>query len=246
MAKLRLDQALVDLKFVNSREQGKRLIMAGEVMLGTTVITKPGWPVKDMSEIHVKNPPKYVGRGGLKLEGALQHFGVCVAGLVCMDIGSSTGGFTDCLLQHGAARIYAFDVGTNQMVWKLRNDPRVKLREQVNARYLKSEDVPEPVQLMVADLSFISLTLVLPACLPLLDDKAGQLILLIKPQFELSREEIGVGGIVRDELLHQKACQRLQVFFKTYPEWQWDGVVDSPITGTDGNREFLALIKRKS
>ncbi len=243
MARIRLDLALVERGLCPSREQAKRLIMAGEVLVGEEVVSKPGWLVRRDAALRVRQPPRFVSRGGLKLEGALDHFGLDVTGLVALDIGASTGGFTDCLLQRGAAKVYAFDVGTNQMVWKLRSDPRVVCRENFNVRHLQPEDLPEPIDLIVADVSFISLTLVLPGPIAALKP-GGQALVLVKPQFELSREEIGAGGIVRDPVLHEKACARLQAFVEARPELRWHGLVESSIQGTDGNREFLAWFSR--
>jgi 23S rRNA (cytidine1920-2'-O)/16S rRNA (cytidine1409-2'-O)-methyltransferase len=241
MAKQRLDQLLVARGLCGSREQGKRLILAGEVLVQDTPVTKAGQLVPEDAVIRVKEQPKYVSRGGFKLEGALAAFAVQVEGRVCLDVGSSTGGFTDCLLQQGAAKVYAFDVGTNQLVWKLRSDPRVVSRENYNVRYLKPEDVANPVDLIVADVSFISLTLVLPPAFQVLRPGGGALV-LIKPQFELSREEVGRGGIVRETALHEKACRKIEDFVKQQAGWLWKGLTDSPIQGTDGNREFLAWI----
>jgi 23S rRNA (cytidine1920-2'-O)/16S rRNA (cytidine1409-2'-O)-methyltransferase len=243
MARIRLDLALVERGLCPSREQAKRLIMAGEVLVGEEVVSKPGWLVRRDAALRVRQPPRFVSRGGLKLEGALDHFGLDVTGLVALDIGASTGGFTDCLLQRGAARVYAFDVGTNQMVWKLRSDPRVICRENFNVRHLQPEDLPEAIDLIVADVSFISLTLVLPGPIAALK-QGGQAVVLVKPQFELSREEIGAGGIVRDPALHAKACARLQAFVEARPELRWHGLVESSIQGTDGNREFLAWFSK--
>lgn len=243
MARIRLDLALVERGLCPSREQAKRLIMAGEVLLGEEVITKPGWLLRPDAALTVKQPPRFVSRGGLKLEGALEHFGIGVSGRVAMDIGASTGGFTDCLLQRGALRVYAFDVGTNQMVWKLRSDPRVVCRENFNVRHMQPGDVPEPIELIVADVSFISLTLVLPGALAALKP-GGQAVVLIKPQFELSREEVGRGGIVREAALHHKACAKIQAFVEGRPELAWRGLIESPIQGTDGNREFLGWFSK--
>jgi 23S rRNA (cytidine1920-2'-O)/16S rRNA (cytidine1409-2'-O)-methyltransferase len=244
MARIRLDQALVQSGQALSREQAKRLIMAGEVMLVDQVITKPGWLVRPDAVLTVKQPPKYVSRGGLKLEGALDHFHMDVTGLIGMDVGASTGGFTDCLLQRGALKVYAFDVGTHQMVWKLRNDPRVICRENFNVRHMRPADVPEQVDIIVADVSFISLTLVLPGALSVLRP-GGQALVLVKPQFELTREDIGPGGIVRDPAAHSRAIQRIQDFVQNQPDLEWRGLVESCIQGTDGNREFLAwFVKR--
>lgn len=244
--RLRLDAALAERGLCDSREQAKRLILAGEVLVRGQPATKPGQMVKPDDGIAVKSKPRYVSRGGLKLEGALGSFGIDPAGLTCLDAGASTGGFTDCLLQHGAARVYAFDVGTNQLVWKIRSDPRVIAREQFNLRHLQPGDVPEPIALAVFDLSFISLTLVLPAVMAVLHPDHGQLVCLIKPQFELRREDVGPGGIVRDSALHGQAVDRIRRFVEGCPGWQWRGCIPSPITGTDGNVEFLAWISRSS
>jgi len=239
MARIRLDLALVQRGLCPSREQAKRLIMAGGVLLSEEVITKPGWLVRQDAVLRVKEAPRFVSRGGFKLEGALDHFGISVEGWVAMDVGASTGGFTDCLLQRGVTKVYAFDVGTNQMVWKLRSDLRVICRENFNVRHLQPSDVPEQVDFIVADVSFISLTLVLPGALSVLKP-GGQALVLVKPQFELSREEVGKGGIVREPELHAKACQRIQTFVESHPELDWRGLTESSIQGTDGNREFLA------
>jgi 23S rRNA (cytidine1920-2'-O)/16S rRNA (cytidine1409-2'-O)-methyltransferase len=243
MAKTRLDQALVQRGLCDSREQAKRLIIAGEVLMNEQPATKPGLPVPDDAVLRVKQAPKYVSRGGFKLEGALDYFGVVVKDRVCLDIGASTGGFTDCLLQRGAARVYAFDVGTNQLVWKLRSDPRVVARENFNVRHMQPGDVPEPVDMIVADVSFISLTLVLPPALEILKP-GGDGVVLIKPQFELSRGEVGKGGIVREPELHAKACAKIETFIKSRPDLEWRGLVESSIQGTDGNREFLAWFRK--
>lgn len=244
MARIRLDLALVQRGLCPSREQAKRLIMAGEVLLAEEVITKPGWLVRQDAVLRVKEAPRFVSRGGLKMEGALEYFGISVEGFVAMDVGASTGGFTDCLLQRGAVKVYAFDVGTNQMVWKLRSDPRVVCRENFNVRHLQPADVPEQVDFIVADVSFISLTLVMPGALSVLKP-GGQAVVLVKPQFELSREEIGKGGIVREPELHAKACTRIQTFVESQPDLEWRGLVESSIQGTDGNREFLAWFARR-
>lgn len=242
MARERLDLALVKSGMAPSREQAKRLIMAGEVSVTGRRITQPGWLLKESDQIVVRTPPKFVSRGGLKLEGALEHFGIDVTGMTALDAGASTGGFTDCLLQRGAVKVFAYDVGTNQLVWKLRSDPRVVSREQFNLRYMEPEDLGQQVDIVVADLSFISLTLVLPAVLKALRP-GGHAVVLIKPQFELSREEVGKGGIVREAELHTKACQRIEDYIRSQQGFDWHGVVGSPIQGTDGNQEFLAWIR---
>ena len=242
MPKERLDLLLVSRGLVESRQLAQRLILAGEVKVNDTPITKPGTKVADDSRLEIKNKPRYVSRGGLKLEGALNAFPVSAEGKVCLDIGSSTGGFTDCLLQHGAIRVHAVDVGTNQLVWKLRNDPRVIVREQFNARYMTREDIGEEVDLIVSDVSFISLTKILPAAFPLLKE-GGDILVLIKPQFELQPQDIGPGGIVRSPQLRQQAVDSIYNFVVDKLGRQWMGVTNSPITGTDGNHEFLAWLK---
>lgn len=241
--KQRLDHLLVARGLCESREQGKRLILAGEVLVNDQPLTKAGQLVAEDVVIRVKQPPKFVSRGGFKLEGALDNFGITVDGKVCLDVGASTGGFTDCLLQRGARKVFAFDVGTNQLVWKLRSDPRVVSRENFNVRHMQPTDVDEEVDLIVADVSFISLTLVLPPAFRVLKP-GGDAAVLIKPQFELSREEVGRGGIVREAAFHQKACRKIEDFVKVQPGWEWRGVMESPIQGTDGNREFLAWLGR--
>ncbi len=243
MAKQRLDVLVTALGLCDSREQAQRLILAGEVSVKGQLVTKPGTKVDEAAPITIKNKPRYVSRGGLKLEGALKAFpAVKAEGKICLDIGSSTGGFTDCLLQNGALRVHAVDVGTNQLVWKLRNDPRVIVKEQFNARYMTPDDLGEKVQLIVSDVSFISLTKILPAAYGCLEE-GGDLLVLIKPQFELQPEDIGPGGIVRDPLLHQRAVDKIHGFVVNELQREWMGVADSPITGMEGNKEFLAWLR---
>ena len=231
---------LVARGLCETREQAKRLVLAGEVRSGDRIIDKPSAKLPDDVPLTIKDKPRFVGRGGLKIEGALDHFGVSPEGLVCLDIGASTGGFTDCLLQRGAERVHAVDVGTNQLAWKIRTDPRVVVKEKFNARGLVEADLGEKVDLIVMDVSFISLTKILPAAFGVLKD-GGSLICLIKPQFELAREDIGKGGIVRDPALHQQAVDKIRAFTLELGR-DWKGLMDSPITGTDGNREFLAWL----
>jgi 23S rRNA (cytidine1920-2'-O)/16S rRNA (cytidine1409-2'-O)-methyltransferase len=211
-------------------------------MTGTERVAKPSTKIAEDADLSVKEKPRYVGRGGFKIEGALCEFGIDPTGWICADLGASTGGFTDCLLQKGAARVHAIDVGTNQLVWKLRSDERVLSKERFNARNLTVEDIGEKVNLVVMDLSFISLTKVLPAAFSILKE-GGFIIPLIKPQFELSREEVGKGGIVREPELHQKSVDKIRTFIIEELGREWCGVVTSPITGTDGNVEFLAKMK---
>jgi 23S rRNA (cytidine1920-2'-O)/16S rRNA (cytidine1409-2'-O)-methyltransferase len=235
-AKRRIDQLLVEQGLAESRERAQALIIAGYVTAGGRRIDKPGQNVSVDAPIEVTERLRYVSRGGLKLEAALRNFEIDVAGRICLDVGSSTGGFTDCLLQHGAARVYAFDAGTGQLDWKLRNDPRVIVRESFNARYLVPAEVPEPVDLIVCDVSFISVTLILPVLPPLLRSP-GAMVILIKPQFEVGREQVGKGGIVRDAALQAEVCGRIEsavqdLGFRTT-------LMESPILGAEGNREFL-------
>lgn len=237
----RVDALLVARGLCDSREQAKRLVLAGEVRSGDRVIDKPSTKLPEDAPLDIKEKPRFVGRGGLKLEGALDAFHIDPTGWVCMDVGASTGGFTDCLLQRGALRVHAVDVGTNQLVWKLRNDPRVIVKEQFNARHMVPEDIGEKVRLAVMDLSFISLTKVLPAVFAVLDGQ-GSVVCLIKPQFELQREDISKGGIVRDPALHQRAIDKIHRFVTEEHGLEWRGLIPSPITGTDGNQEFLAWI----
>ncbi len=234
--KERLDLLLVERGLVESREKARGLILAGQVLVDGQRVDKAGHAVSLEARIELLESPRYVGRGGLKLEAALDHFAIQVDGKVCLDIGSSTGGFTDCLLQRGAARVYAIDVGTGQLDWKLRNDPRVVVREQVNARYLTRGEVPEPVDVVVCDVSFISITMILPV-LPNLLAKDAEMVILVKPQFELEREQVGKGGIIRDPALHQQACHRVEEAVRRLG-FRSD-IIPSPILGAEGNQEFL-------
>jgi 23S rRNA (cytidine1920-2'-O)/16S rRNA (cytidine1409-2'-O)-methyltransferase len=234
--KTRLDRLIVERGLVESREKAQALIMAGEVLVNGQKAAKPGQTVPDDSRIEILARPPYVSRGGLKLAGALRHFAIDVAGKACLDIGASTGGFTDALLKAGAVRVHAVDVGAGQLDWKLRTDPRVVLHEGINARALKFEDIGERVDFIVCDVSFISVTLILPAAAPLLQP-AGQMVILIKPQFEAGRGQVGKGGIVRDPAVHQAACERVaravrELGFETR-------MMESPILGAQGNKEFL-------
>ena len=234
--KPRLDRLLVERGLAASREKAQALIMAGEVLVDGRKAEKPGQPVAVECRLEVLARPPFVGRGGLKLDAALDHFGILVAGRVCLDIGASTGGFTDCLLQRGAARVHAVDVGCGQLDWKIRSDPRVVVHEKLNARYLRGEDIGEPVGLAVYDVSFISVTLILPAAMPLLQP-GGEMVILVKPQFEVGKGQVGRGGIVREPVLQEAACRRVneaarQLGFET-------SIMESPILGAEGNREFL-------
>ena len=221
-----------------SRSMAKALVMSGKVYVDDTRIDKPGTMVRQDCNLLVKeNRQKYVGRGGLKLEEALKHFNVDVDGYSALDIGASTGGFTDCLLKHGAKKVFAFDVGRGQLDWGLRNDERVVVKEKINCRYLKPEDVGEQVDLVVVDVSFISLELILKPAFSVLKT-GGQLIALIKPQFEVGKGEVGKGGIVKDEKKHQEVIEKIKSFINGLG-YSVKGVIPSPIEGADGNREFL-------
>ena len=241
MRKDRLDALLFNRGLCDSREQGKRLVLAGEVKVGGHVVDKPAERFGEDAVVEIKEKPRFVGRGGLKLEGALEHFGIDVTGWTCLDVGASTGGFTDCLLQRGAVKVHAIDVGTNQLVWKLRNDPRVVSREKFNARNLQESDLGEKVRLAVMDLSFISLTKVLPSVFGVLEEE-GEVVCLIKPQFELEREDVGRGGIVRDATLRTRAVEKIRNFVVSEHGRKWHGVIPASIAGMDGNQEFLARI----
>jgi len=234
--KVRLDVMLAERGLAESREKAQALVLAGEVLVNGVKARKPGQSVAPDSKLEVLSRPPYVGRGGLKLRAALDRFGIDVNGRVCLDVGASTGGFTDCLLQHGAARVHAVDVGAGQIDWKLRSDPRVILHERLNARYLRHEDVGEPIDLAVCDVSFISVTLILPAVAPLLQPE-GEMVILVKPQFEVGREQVGKGGIVRDPELHASACQRIEDAVRRM-SYRTD-IMESPILGAEGNKEFL-------
>jgi len=242
--KARIDQTLVARGFFASRERAQRAIMAGEVRVGDRVFAKAAELIEIDAPISIVQPPQFASRGALKLGGALDFFGVEVKGKTALDIGSSTGGFTDCLLQRGAAKLFAVDVGHGQLAWKLRNDPRVTVMEKVNARFLSREDISEVADLCVIDVSFISLTLILPRAFELIAPE-GMILALIKPQFELQRKDVGRGGIVREPALHEKAQQKI-VKFVEEANYHVVGLVPSTITGTDGNQEFFICIRKRS
>ncbi len=234
--------ALVERQLVESRQKAQALILAGKVTVNGHRAAKPGHPVDDASNIAVEQPLKYVSRGGVKLEFALEHFVIRVAGRVCVDVGTSTGGFTDCLLQQGARIVHAVDTGAGQIDWKLRTDPRVVLHERVNARYLTFEEIGESVDVITCDVSFISVTRLIPALAPLLADD-GDWVTLVKPQFEAGREAVGKGGIVRDAAAHRFACERVVQALDA--AGFTSRVIDSPILGAEGNREFLLHARKQ-
>jgi len=241
--KTRLDNLLVARGFFESRERAQRAIMAGNVRIGDRAVSKPSELVAADASISVAQRPQYASRGALKLAGALDSFQIEVAGKTALDIGASTGGFTDCLLQRGAKMVYAVDVGYGQLAWKIRKDPRVVVLEKVNARFLSRAHIPADVDVCVIDVSFISLTLLLPRAFEVVT-RDGMILALIKPQFELERKDVGRGGIVRDPALHAKAQEKI-VKFAEAAKHRVVGVVPAAITGTDGNQEFFICIRKR-
>lgn len=241
----RLDQVLVDRGFYESRERAKRAVMAGLVLLDDHPATKPGQSVKPDAIIRLKASDPFVSRGGLKLDHALKHFDMDVRGRVAADLGASTGGFTDCLLQRGIEKVYAIDVGQGQLAWKLRTDERVVVMEKTNARHLKKEQLDSTVQLIVVDCSFISLRHILPPAVDLLDS-GGSIVALIKPQFEAGKEEADKGrGVIRDANVHQQVIESLKTFATNDLPLDWHGVIESPILGPAGNKEFLVWLEKQ-
>jgi 23S rRNA (cytidine1920-2'-O)/16S rRNA (cytidine1409-2'-O)-methyltransferase len=239
MPKIRLDQLLVERGLVDSRERGQRLIMAGEVLVDDRVSDKPGAQVKPDVVVRIKEPLPYVSRGGVKLAAALDRFPIPIEHAVCADVGASTGGFTDCLLQRGAAKVYAIDVGYGQLSWKIRSDPRVVVMDRTNARYLDA--LPEPIDVAVVDASFISLRLILPSVLKWLTVDA-HVVTLIKPQFEAGRERVGKGGVVRDTTVRADVIRSIwQV--ATALGFRPIDLIRSPIAGPAGNIEFLMWLR---
>ena len=239
--KERLDKLLVTRGLAETRAKAQSLILAGQVFSGNQRLDKAGQLVPLDIELAVRQPMPFVSRGGLKLAAALDHFGIEAANKICLDIGASTGGFTDCLLQRGAARVVAIDVGRGQLDWKLRQDGRVESRENVNARYLSPDDFTDLFEIVTADVSFISLSKILPVVPPLVR-KPASVIALIKPQFEVGREEVGKGGIVRDEAAQKRVVEEITSFAAGLG-MRLVGVIGSPILGADGNREFLACFE---
>ncbi|MEO5335597.1 MAG: TlyA family RNA methyltransferase [Magnetospirillum sp. WYHS-4] len=239
MTKKRLDQLLVDRGLVESRSRAQALVMAGLVYSGTRRLDKPGTALPEDIALEVKGRDHpWVSRGGVKLAHGLAHFGIDPDGLVCLDLGASTGGFTDVLLTHGAAKVYAVDVGRGQLAWKLREDPRVVVLEETNARHLTAGQVPEPIGLIVCDASFIGLETLLPAPLALAAPGA-HLVALVKPQFEVGKGRVGKGGVVRDPDLHAEVCERIRAWLAARQGWTVLGIAESPIAGPEGNKEFL-------
>ena len=242
---MRLDQLLVERGLVESRNRAQALIMSGNVSVGDKIVDKPGHAVPDDAPVTLRTRDHpWVSRGGLKLDHALAQFGIDVTGSVAMDVGSSTGGFTDVLLTRGAARVYAVDSGTNQLAWKLRQDDRVIVHERTSARILTAAHIPEAVGIIVCDASFISLAKVLERPLTFAADDAW-LVALIKPQFEAGRADVGKGGVVRDPAVHERVCGEVAAWLGVQPGWQVIGITTSPITGPEGNIEFLITGRRK-
>ena len=225
-----------------SRQKAQSLIMAGQVLVNGESVTKPGSAVSPIAEIKAKSAPHpFVSRGGVKLAGALKHYGLDVTAKICLDGGASTGGFTDCLLQNGAERIYAVDVGYGQLAWQLRQDPRVQVIERMNIRHMPLEILPEPIGLVTVDVSFISLKIVVPAVLKFLQPGAD-ILALIKPQFEVGKDQVGKGGVVRDTALHQQVIENLSSYF-TELGLTYEAPVPSPIRGPKGNIEYFILLR---
>jgi 23S rRNA (cytidine1920-2'-O)/16S rRNA (cytidine1409-2'-O)-methyltransferase len=247
MKKHRIDKILVEIGFSDSLKNAQALIMSGKVLVNEQRVEKPSELFASEAAIRIKGEPKkhkYVGRGGLKLAKALEKFHIHPSAYVCLDVGASTGGFTDCLLQNGAKKVIAVDVGTNQIVWKLRNDERVEVRENTNARYLKAEDFTDKFDLIVMDVSFISVTKIFSALLPLLKIN-GKVITLVKPQFEVEQGEVGKGGIVRETEKHEKVLTQVNLVAERIGLNVLDSV-ESPILGADGNKEFLVLYEKRN
>ena len=235
----RLDVELVERGLAETRAAAQRLVMAGLVFSGERRLDKAGQSIAADTALEVRGQPHpFVSRGGLKLAKALDHFAIPVQGRIALDVGSSTGGFTDCLLQRGAAKVYAVDGGTNQLAWKLRPDPRVISMEKTNIRGIARAKIPEPIELIVCDASFIGLRTALPAALALAVP-GGHLVALIKPQFEVGKGRVGKGGIVREPELHQEVCDTISAWLGEQKSWRVLGVTESPITGAEGNKEFL-------
>jgi len=242
-AKVRLDRLVVNLGLAQSRQRARAMIMAGKVLVNNLPVTKPGLAFADDTVIRLKaGDIPYVSRGGLKLEKALHEYHLNVKGMICLDVGASTGGFTDCLLQHGAKYVYAVDVGYGQLAWKLRQDKRVAVIERANIRYLPAESVPIPIDLICVDVSFISLKIVIPAVRHFMQPDT-RIIALIKPQFEVGKEKVGKGGVVRDSLLHEAVIDDLTIYFQKL-NLKCKSVIPSPVRGPKGNREFLIMIRQ--
>ena len=240
--KERLDKIIKQRRLIRSRSRAQRMIEAGRVRVDGRILTRPGHPIDVEAEIEILSFEKYVSRGGEKLEAALEYFRITPKGRTCLDVGASTGGFTDCLLQEGAAKVYAIDVGHDQIHSKIRRDPRVVVREGINARYLEPQDVGEPVDLIVVDVSFISLKLILPALIELLSPD-GELIVLVKPQFEVGKDRLPDDGVVKNASDREAVLADLRAFIETETPWHVRNEMKSPIEGANGNTEYLFCLK---
>ena len=243
--KTRLDLVIVEKGLVKSRQRARALIMAGKVLVNNRIVDKPGSLVYRKDDVIIKGEDiPYVSRGGLKLAKALEELNIDITGAVCLDVGASAGGFTDCLLQHGARRVFAVDVGYGQLAWKLRQDSRVVVIDRTNIRYMPAETLPEPVDLITIDVSFISLKIVIPAVIKFMK-KDARIMALIKPQFEVGKGKVGKGGVVRDPVLHAGVIKSLSDFF-TGKDLLIEFVIPSPILGPKGNKEFFISLKNES
>jgi 23S rRNA (cytidine1920-2'-O)/16S rRNA (cytidine1409-2'-O)-methyltransferase len=242
--KQRLDVAVFNRGLAGSRQRARALIMAGKVLVNRRAVDKPGAPVTERDEVRLKQEDHpFVSRGGIKLEAALNAFGIDATGKVCLDVGASTGGFTDCLLRCGARRVYAVDVGYGQLAWKLRRDPRVVVIERTNIRHMPFETIGEALDLVTIDVSFISLRTVVPAVLKFTKINTA-ILALIKPQFEVGKGQVGKGGVIRDPALHRQVIDELSAFFGRIPLLSLAGLTASPVLGSKGNREFMVLLQR--
>jgi len=242
--KRRLDQLLVERGLAESRSRAQALVMAGLVYSETKRLDKAGTQIAENTPLEVKGQDHpWVSRGGLKLDHGMGHFQIDVTGATCLDVGASTGGFTDVLLSRGAAKVYAADVGHGQLAWKIRNDERVVVLERTNARHITADEVPDKIDFICCDASFIGLQTILPAPLSLAGENA-QLIALIKPQFEVGKSQVGKKGVVRDPALHEEVCDRISAWLDGLADWRVLGISESPITGPEGNKEFLIAASR--
>ena len=239
--KERLDKVIKQRGLIRSRSKAQRMIAAGRVKVDGRILTRPGHPIDSQAEIEILSFEKYVSQGGDKLAAALDQFRIDPTGLICLDVGASTGGFTDCLLQHGAAKVHAIDVGHDQLNSRIRRHVKVIVREGLNARYLEPQDIGEPIELSVIDVSFISLKLILPPLVDLLDPK-GQIIALVKPQFEVGKDNLPDDGVVKDEALRQAVLSDIQAFIEAETPWSIINQMQSPVEGSKGNIEFLLQI----
>jgi 23S rRNA (cytidine1920-2'-O)/16S rRNA (cytidine1409-2'-O)-methyltransferase len=240
-SKERLDKVIKKRGLIRSRSRAQRMIAAGRVKVDGRILTRPGHPIDSEADIEILSFERYVSQGGDKLEAALDQFGIDPTGMTCLDVGASTGGFTDCLLQHGAAKVHAIDVGHDQLTSRIRRHPKVVVREGLNARYLEPQDIGEPIDLIVIDVSFISLKLILPPLVALIESP-GQIIALVKPQFEVGKDHLPGDGVVKDEVLRQRTLSDIRLYIEAETPWHVLAEMQSPIQGEKGNVEFLLQI----